>query len=269
MWSNFCYNSYFSLQDFVTAIQSSTPNPSEGKWKKVKTHRTEAAEPGESQELAVTEPTPVLNGAPAPAALDRAQLKEQRRIRNKEKRKLEKILKKMNRDLESGALRLPQTADAGVSEQLPPANGTAPAPQKQDLTTAITGKEETLEPLKSEAVVETKEERRARKLLRKSQQRVAEIALKEEVSDSAASSVEKTLILGTKLATAANAIEMDGHAAELVTHDEVGTFLSPVFSSSMHFMRHQVRNLTPEAKAAMFPGSNVFEVVGYGDELFF
>ena len=269
VWSKFCYNSCFSSQDFVTATQSSTPNSSEGKRKKLKTHRTEVAELGESRELAATDPTLVLNGAPATAALDRAQVKEQRRIRNKEKRELEKTLKKMNRGMESGALGLPLTADAVLIGQLPPANGIAPAPQKQDLTSAITEKEETLEPLQSEAVVETKEERRARRLLRKSQQRVAEIASKEEVSDSAASSVEKTLILGTKVATAANAMDMNGHAAALVTHDEVGTFSSPVFSSSMHFMRHQVRNLAPEAKAAMFPGSNVFEVVGYGDELFF
>ena len=130
---------------------------------------------------------------------------------------------------------------------------------------------------------ETEEERRARRKRRKMEKRLAKAALEETKEELLETEVD---VFPTSADVQPDIVSMvtipvdmtvqteiterkDGTLEVIETVTNVRDLKKSMFGMSMGSIRQHFRNMSDETKAAIFPGSNVFDVKGYGDELFF
>ncbi|OQV12803.1 putative PIN2/TERF1-interacting telomerase inhibitor 1 [Hypsibius exemplaris] len=222
------------------------------------------APPGEASVIeAEMETAP--GDAPEAYEVERELKRKLRAIKRTEKRKLERVLKKAQKE-DGQSVNSTSAAVAPVKEDVP-------LVEEQAVTS-------------TEEPVESKEERRARKLARR-EERARLAAAENELTRSGEdmsivpASVEAVVV--SRMAAAASVasppvalvapVHTNGVSSSLGCGGDrglmAGSTSQPTFATSLHFMRHQMKTLAPDARAAMFPGSNIFEIVGYGDELFF
>ncbi|GAV02649.1 hypothetical protein RvY_13187 [Ramazzottius varieornatus] len=145
--------------------------------------------------------------------------------------------------------------------------------------------EETVEPNAIESVVEeasmeeTEEERRVHRKQKRLEKRLAREAQEQETKEEplemdtdglqSAACAQPDIVSMVKIPVDSdNGTDVDyTGVGETVTN--VRDLKKTMFGMSMGAIRQHFRSLPEETKAGIFPGSNVFDVKGYGDELFF